>query len=173
MQIRRLRSAIWPAGAALTAAGAVIAGALLIGPRAIADGGEKSFRPVDDKTVQTECGACHMAFPAGMLPARSWQALMGNLKDHFGENAALDDATTKIVTDYLVANAADAGGRGARALRGVPADAPTLRITEMPWWIREHRGEVRPGAFNDPRVKSKANCVACHRDAAKGYFGDD
>jgi len=39
--------------------------------------------------------------------------------------------------------------------------------------VREHRGEVRPGAFEDPRVKSKANCVACHRGAEMGSYDDD
>lgn len=172
MRTSRFHSAIWSAGASLTAASTVLAIGLLTGPRAAAEGGG-SFGTVADKTVQTECGACHMAYPAGMLPTRSWQALMSKLDDHFGESAALDAAVTKHITDYLVANAADAGGRNARSLRGVKADQTPLRITEMPWWIRQHQGEVRPSAFKDPRVKSKANCVACHRGAAKGYFGDD
>ena len=40
-------------------------------------------------------------------------------------------------------------------------------------WIRAHREEVSPAAFASPKVKSKANCVACHAGAAKGMFGDD
>ena len=74
---------------------------------------------------------------------------------------------------YLVANAADAGGRSSQILRGLsPKDAP-LRISELPWWIDEHEGEVRPGAYDDPRVRSKANCAACHRGAERGYYEDD
>lgn len=172
MRVSRFRSVLWPAGAALASASIVLAISSLMAPSAVAEGGAP-FAVVTDKTVQTECGACHMAYPAGMLPTRSWQAIMGKLDEHFGESAALDAKTTKHITDYLVANAADAGGGSARRLRGVKPDQTPLRITEMPWWIREHRGEVSPRAFKDPRVKSKANCVACHRDAAKGYFGDD
>jgi Dihaem cytochrome c len=173
MSIPRTRSAIRPLGAALTASGVVLALGLLYGPRAAAEGNGGSFGTVTDKVVQTECGACHMAFPAGMLPARSWQALMGKLDDHFGENAALDKTAAKHITEYLVANAADAGGRQTRSLRGVNPGETPLRITEMPWWIRAHSGEVSPAAFKSPRVKSKANCVACHSGAAKGFFGDD
>ena len=173
MRIVRLSFPVWPFGAALAVAGAVFAAGLFAGPGAKAEDGEGALRPVSDKTVLTECSACHMAFPPALLPARSWRALMGGLDDHFGENAALDAATAKHITDYLVANAADAGNGNRRILRGVrPSDTP-LRITEMPWWVREHRGEVRPSAFKDPRVGSKANCVACHRGAAKGYFDDD
>lgn len=172
MPLSRLRSLAWPAAATLTVAGTMFAAGLLTPPAAEADEGEY-IRPVSDPVVMTECGACHMAFPAGLLPARSWQAVMADLGNHFGENAGLDEATTKHITDYLVANAADAGGKRSRMLRGVGADAIPLRITEMPWWVREHNGEVRPGAFEDPRVGSKANCVACHRGADKGYFEDD
>lgn len=174
MRIARLSFPVWPLGAAVAVAGAVFAVGLFAGVGANAEDGEgRGLQPVGDKTVQAECGACHMAFPPGLLPARSWRALMGKLDDHFGENAALDEATVKHITDYLVANAADAGSGNRWVLRGVKESDTPLRITEMPWWVREHRGEVRPSAFKDPRVGSKANCVACHRGAATGYFDDD
>jgi hypothetical protein len=48
-----------------------------------------------------------------------------------------------------------------------------LRITETYSWRRAHRKELWEDAFAKPNVKSKANCVACHKDAAKGNFGDD
>jgi Dihaem cytochrome c len=153
-------------------AAAALAAGLLHSSHANAED-KRYFPAVRDVAVMKECAACHMAFPAAMLPARSWRKLTAGLDDHFGENASLDAATTKRITDYLVANAADAGGRNARLLRGLDrADTP-LRISDMPWWIRAHRDEVRPGAFKDPRVGSKANCVACHRRAARGVFDDD
>ncbi|MEJ2623489.1 MAG: diheme cytochrome c [Pseudolabrys sp.] len=174
MRIPRLPFPVWPLGAALAVAGTVFAVGVFTGAGANAEDGEgMGLRPVTDKTVQAECGACHMAFPPGLLPARSWRAIMGKLDDHFGENAALDDETAKRITDYLVANAADSGNGNRRVLRGVRTNDTPLRITELPWWVREHSREVRPGAFKDPRVKSKANCGACHRGAAGGYFEDD
>ncbi|SMF13635.1 Dihaem cytochrome c [Tistlia consotensis] len=159
--------------AALAVSVSALAIGLLAGPRAEAEEEGMSIPPVADATVQAECSACHMAFPAALLPARSWRALMAGLDDHFGENAGLDPATTAKITDYLVANAADAGGHRSPVLRGLGPDDVPLRISETPWWERQHRGEVSPSAFKDPRVGSKANCVACHRDAARGFFGDD
>ena len=67
---------------------------------------EARFRPVDDPKVKAECGACHMAFPAGMLPAASWQKIMAGLSDHFGEDASLADATRREIADWLVTHAA-------------------------------------------------------------------
>ena len=125
--------------------------------------------PTPEETFNTECGACHMAFPAQFLPARSWQAITGDLANHFGEDASLDPDTTKVITDYLVANAANSPNGNPRILAGIAkADMP-LRITETPWWIRRHR-EVPASRYAQPNVKSKSNCLACHRN---GNYGDD
>ena len=115
-----------------------------------------------------ECGACHMAYPPVMLPARSWHALISGLDKHFGENASLDPQTVRTIAGYLSANAADA--RGARTMVGLgPNDVP-LRITDTPFWIDAHE-EVSARRFTAPAVKSKSNCLACHSD--KGGGGDD
>jgi Dihaem cytochrome c len=111
-----------------------------------------------------ECSACHMAYPGVFLPARSWKKIMGNLTHHFGEDASLDPATTKAITDYLIANAADTkpGAPTAQILDGVSSSAVPIRITDMPFWQRIH-SEVPPSDFSQPQVKTKANCLACHR----------
>ena len=70
--------------------------------------------------------------------------------------------------------AADADGNvKSRWLRRLKTDETPLRITEMPWWIRAHNEEVSPSAFTNPKVRSKANCIACHRAADKGLYEDD
>ncbi|MBW6505640.1 MAG: diheme cytochrome c [Rhodobacteraceae bacterium] len=130
--------------------------------------------PVTDPTTLTDCTECHMAFPAGFLPARSWQAVMADLKNHFGENASISEENRLKITAYLVANATDSGILKARTtsriLNGITADMTPLRISDMSWWKREHNGEVSQAEWD--RAKSPANCVACHRDAERGYFED-
>lgn len=136
-------------------------------------GGDHYFPPVSDAQVKAECGSCHLAFPPSMLPAASWQRMMGELDRHFGDDASVEPALAAKIKAYLVANAGDAGGRayGRKLLRGVnPGDAPQ-RITELPKWVREHR-EVPARDWRDPKVRSKANCTACHADAEIGYFED-
>ena len=78
---------------------------------------------------KTECAACHIAYPAGMLPAPSWQQLMANLPKHFGTDASLDAATAKQISTWLQANA----GTGRRF-----SDAPALAwmpftFLAIPW----------------------------------------
>lgn len=136
-------------------------------------GGSHFFPPVTDSLVKEECGSCHLAFSPAMLPASSWQRMMGELKNHFGDDASLDAATAKRITDYLVANAADTGGRryGEKLMRGVsPASAPQ-RITELPKWVREHR-KVPDWEWKHKDVRTRANCTACHTDAERGYYDE-
>lgn len=139
---------------------------------AIAEDEGERFPPIKHEATLKECAACHMAFQPQMLPQRSWTAIMGDLANHFGEDATLAHDVQKDITDYLVANAADARGKS-RWMRRIAATETPLRITETPAWIRAHAEEVNPARFTDPKVKSKANCMACHRGADKGYYEDD
>ena len=145
--------------------------ALILG-RAQAGGGH-FYAPVTDPLVKEECGSCHLAFAPSMLPAASWRRMMSELKNHFGDDASLDPATLARITDYLVSNAGDTGGRryGEKLLRGVSTTNPPLRITELPKWVREHR-EVPAWEWKHKEVRSKANCTACHADAAHGYYDE-
>ncbi len=134
-----------------------------------------NFGPIKDATVLKECGACHMSFPAGLLPARSWTAIMAGLKDHFGENAELDAETARRIGDYLAANAADNRGTRSNVQRGPQQITTALRITELPWWLQKHekKGRVAPATLKRRGAKLKSDCVACHVDAARGLFDDD
>ncbi len=130
--------------------------------------------PVDHPATVAECSACHMVYPAQMLPARSWTKLMETLGDHFGEDASLAPDVQADIVAYLKANAADApaSGKMIRILKGVaPEDVP-LRITGLPWWKRRH-GEIDPTRYLKPKIKSPANCIACHRSADKGDFFEE
>lgn len=138
---------------------------------AAADGDEGGgMAPVTHPATKAECSACHIAYPPGFLPARSWTAIMTTLDNHFGEDASLDAAARDEIEAWLVANAADARG-AARGLSGVAATAVPLRISELPWFLREHEGEV--SASMKARAKSMANCAACHSGAERGIFEDD
>jgi hypothetical protein len=129
--------------------------------------------PIEHAATLKECGACHLAFPPQMLPARSWKQLMGDLANHFGENASLPEVTRAEIAAYLAANAGDAAisKNGRHFLRGIDAAETPLRITQTPFWQRAHE-EVSVARFTSAPVKTPANCVACHKTAAKGVFGE-
>ena len=111
-----------------------------------------------------ECGACHVALPPGLLPARSWQRLMAGLGQHYGVDASLDAATLQPLAAWLQANA----GSGRRMREEPPQD----RITRSSWFEHEHR-QIDAAVWQMPSVKTAVNCAACHVGAEQGRFDDD
>ena len=113
---------------------------------------------------KSECSACHVAYPPRFLPADSWRAIMAGLDKHFGSNASLDDVSISEITDFLVKNAR-------KKDRREPSGKPLLRITESRWFKSEHR-EVKASVWKNPKVKSAANCNACHTKADEGDYNE-
>jgi hypothetical protein len=115
---------------------------------------------------RAECSACHLAYPAALLPAASWQRLMAGLDRHFGSDASLDPATTRSIAAWLATNA----GTYKKVQREAAAP-PQDRITRAPWFVREH-DEVPAATWRRADVKSAANCAACHTRADEGDFSE-
>lgn len=154
--------------------GVVLAVLIATGVTVVASEGGEGFDVPGASThnprYTEECGSCHVAYPPALLPARSWEKLMTGLSDHFGEHAELAPADAKAIADYLTANAGDRRGGGARVARSVPDGQTPLRITELPYFKREHREvPVRMVTSND-KVRSFSNCDACHTRAAQDSF---
>jgi len=138
---------------------------------AVADG--KTYPPVADPVVAKECGACHMRYSAGLLPASSWQRMVAGLKDHFGENADVDQATAEHILAYLVAHAdVPRAPRQAKAAQVALAEPP-LRITEQGWFKGKHGPRrISADALKRKNARSAADCMACHREAEQGMFDE-
>jgi hypothetical protein len=130
---------------------------------ALADGGRAMPRTVPPAYTQ-ECASCHLAYPPGMLPARSWQRVMSGLDRHYGTDASLDAATLQQLGTWLQAYAG--------TYKRVAEEPPQDRITRSAWFERKHR-KVEPAVWHLPSVKSAANCAACHSGAEQGRFDDD
>jgi hypothetical protein len=112
-----------------------------------------------------ECAACHIAYPPAMLPARSWQRIMGTLQQHYGSDASLDAASARQLGAWLQANAG--------TYKHVDKESPPQdRITRSAWFERKHR-KIDAAVWKLDSVKSAANCAACHTGAERGDFDDD
>lgn len=147
----------------------LLGGGVIAGLPALA--GDGVYPVVKDKDTIEACGECHMVFQPRMLPARSWRKIMQGLDDHFGEDASIDPALVPKIEQYLVANASDVGWDD-ELMKGVRASSTPLRITELPKWVHEHEEELPSHIWSRADIGSKANCLACHRGANKGYYED-
>ncbi len=125
-----------------------------------------------DTLYVKECGSCHMAYPAHLLPKISWGKIMGDLGNHFGESAELNPAEHKQIAQYLEKHSGDAGRQYDDSDSSGKA-VTVLRITKTPRFIQEHK-EVSPSLVkNNPKVKSLSQCDRCHPDAKSGSFNED
>lgn len=115
------------------------------------------------KSYEAECASCHMAYPPGLLSAKSWQNVMAGLNKHFGTDASIDEKDKTEITNWLKSNAA--------TKQKYSELAPDNRITKTTWFIRKH-DEVRADVWKRAGVKSPANCGACHTGAAEGVFSE-
>jgi len=158
----------------------VLLGSLVVSAYTFGDAEEgRGFAPADVRPVAheqyaAECGSCHFAYQPGLLPARSWQQIMSNLDNHFGENAELGADVGQALTQYLVANAAEQGGGWLprRIMSSVPADQTPERITSVPYIIRKHNELPARMVADNPDVGSLSRCAACHTQAEKGVFNE-
>jgi hypothetical protein len=130
---------------------------------------------VKHSIYKEECASCHMAYPAWLLPSRSWQKIMKNLDNHFGDNASLDQDTLQTLTVYLQDNSTENSSvrRARKLLRHTSQNTVPIRISELPYIQRKHDEIPNRYIKTNPRVKSLGNCVACHRGAERGSFDDD
>lgn len=134
-------------------------GVLLLASAQADEGRERGRSAPQLALYQQECASCHLAYPAGLLPARSWTRLMQGLDQHFGVNASLDDESVKTLSNYLTRYAS------------TRAEAPPQeRITQSRWFVRKH-DDFTPQDWL--KVKGASNCAACHTGAAQGDFEEE
>lgn len=137
---------------------------------------DKLVLPTDaPPAFQAECASCHIAFPPQLLAAQDWRRVMAALDKHYGDNASLDDKTRRTLEDFLVRYAGPAGKVGVTGgnpffgtgRTAQPGELP--RLTQTDWFRREHR-EVAKADWTHAKVKTPANCAACHTKAAVGSY---
>jgi len=131
--------------------------------------------PSNNRLYQQECGSCHFAYQAGLLPEQSWRNIMGQLDEHFDENAELDTTEHQDILNYLTSNSADKSNarHAKRIMRSLSNNQAPLRITEVPYIKKEHH-EIPDRLIKDnPKVTSLSHCDRCHQSVAQGSFSEN
>lgn len=133
----------------------------------------KNLSPATNAKWKTECASCHMLYPPGLLPERSWKKMMTGLDQHFGENASLDKTVRNEITEFLSTHSADRmpNKRGNKIARSIPPNEAPLRISETLYFRKKH-DEVRPQTWKLKKVGSPANCIACHPSGETGNYSE-
>lgn len=129
--------------------------------------------PPGPASFKEECASCHMLYPPGLLPQRSWEKMMAGLGDHFGADASLEPKTKDELTLYLKLNSADnsTAKRAKRIRDSIPAKEVPLRFSETTYFVRKH-DEISDKIYKRKAIGSRANCAACHPEAEQGIYSE-
>ncbi len=120
----------------------------------------------------SECASCHMIYPPNLLPKRSWEVMMKNLENHFGDDASIDKATNISILNFLKQNSAEHSTSQASLgiLKSLKDTNKTIiAISKTPYWKAKHK-DIDDKIFKSKKVVSKANCKACHKDIEYGLL---
>jgi cytochrome b len=115
-----------------------------------------------------ECGGCHHAYSPALLPMRSWERMMREQSEHFGEDLSLSRTAAKALLDDASADRTSTWAAWKLAASAGASDSPQ-RITELRFWRRAHH-DLPERAFKPPVSQGRHDCESCHLDSASGIF---
>mgnify|MGYP006053941039 FL=1 len=130
--------------------------------------------PVNNQLYIKECGSCHFPYQPGLLPSNAWNKMMTNLENHFNSDASLNEADLQTLTKYLNDNSAEKNMQYKRSNRIVSSLAKNQipdSISTTPYMIKKHE-DIRKDLITQNEVKGLFNCIACHKTADKGIYGE-
>jgi cytochrome b len=121
-----------------------------------------------DTIWNRECGSCHLAYPATLLPARSWQRMLAEQSRHFGEDLSLGASTLRELQAHAASETATSWAAWKLSTSAHSGESPQ-RISKLPFWRHAHR-RLAAEDFRAPVSAGPHDCEACHADAASGIF---
>ncbi len=137
------------------------------------------YRPfIGPKLIQNElwneaCGECHLAYHPNLLPMRSWQKMLSEQDNHFGEDLYLEGETILELLTFASQNAAENEFTEAawNITHSIPLTKSPLRITKTTYWLEQHI-DIPKYIWKHPDIIFQGNCGVCHLDAKLGTFED-
>ena len=115
------------------------------------------------------CGDCHYAYPPQLLPALSWQNIMADLDNHYGDNAELDKEQWQQISHYLTSMTGNWSPLYREKYDGTAPD----RITKLRYFTYQHHDFPKKWVEDNPRVGSFTNCNSCHMTTSRGRLFDE
>ncbi len=135
------------------------------------------YQPIDFKlenpSFVKECGSCHTLYPPSLLPTKSWEKIMQNLDNHFGDDATIDENLNQSILSYLVKNSAENSTTEAslKFLNSIKNE-DIIAMSQTSFWKKTHK-DIPKDVFENPKIKNPSNCKVCHIDIEKGFIENE
>ena len=114
-----------------------------------------------------------LCIPPNILPKKSWELIMSDLENHFGDDASIDEGTNKNILAFLVKNSAETSSMESswNFLNSI-GDKDIIAMSDTIFWKETHK-DIDKKLYNHKDIKNKANCKACHSDIEKGLIENE
>lgn len=117
-----------------------------------------------------ECGSCHIAYPPRFLQDSSWEKVMDELDNHFGDNTELDPKEHQMILDYLVDHSGSS--RWYQFWQRHDEKSIPTRIIDTRAFRHEHDELPKKFYAENFRQITLSQCDQCHPEAAQGRFDE-
>lgn len=117
------------------------------------------------KIYKEECGSCHVAFPPYLLSNQDWRRIMTQLDKHYGSDAHLIDNLADQILQWLV-------NHNHKSIPNAPSNKNGLPLLTQSKQFNHDHHEIPYWIWHDSRVKSRANCSACHGKTESGSYSE-
>lgn len=98
---------------------------------------------------------------------------MLGLENHFGDDASLDEEDYNNILAFLLRNSAENSTMEAsKKILDSIENKDIIAVSHTSFWKDRHN-EISKKVFQHEKIKSKANCKACHLDIEKGLIEDE
>ena len=113
------------------------------------------------------CGSCHFPYQPGLLPGISWEKMMNNLDNHFGQTVKMTGVETRTMRRYLLDTSAGHVNDeiSNQILQSLKYNPIPVRITQTPFFAGKHHQFE-----NKLKLKDMGQCDRCHQDAQQGFY---
>ena len=134
---------------------------------------EKIDYKVQNELFVKECASCHTLYPPSVLPKKSWELIMSDLENHFGDDASIDEESNKNILAFLLKNSAETSSMESsfKFLESIQ-NQDIIALSKTTYWEKTHK-DIPKELFENKNIKSKTNCKACHSDIEKGLIEDE
>ncbi|MDO6827517.1 cytochrome C [Poseidonibacter sp. 1_MG-2023] len=98
---------------------------------------------------------------------------MSELENHFGDDASLEKEDYNNVLAFLLKNSAEeVTMEASKKILDSIGNKDIIAISQTSFWKKRHE-DIPKSIFKHEKIKSKANCKACHTDIERGLIEDE
>lgn len=128
----------------------------------------------DNPTFAKECSECHNLYSPTFMTKKMWEIALEDPKKHFKKDLNEDVPNFTSIKKYILMNSAETSDTEiSRGIIKSTEGKVKYRITKTRYWRDLHK-QIPREIYKHPLIKTKSNCIACHKHFGRtNYINDE